>query len=472
MNDHELLRDFAEHGSQSAFRQLVDRHVALVHSTARRRVGDPHQAEDVTQQVFTLLAAKARHLGSQVVLSGWLYRTAVNVALETVRHETRRQRREQAAVEAVNLNESDATWREIEPWLDAAMATLSEPDRDAVVLRFFENRSLREVGVALGVSDDAAQKRLSRAVEKLREFFARRGRVVVGTTLTAAIATGAIQSVPAGLASSVAAAALAGAPVVAASATALTFMSLKPIVGLMGAVGAASVLFYQQVQLRSARDANAELAVRVEQAGRTALDTEQRMKALQVTTENDPRILELAKLRGEVAGLRRETSRLKEENTVLNAALREAAREVARQEGSETPEMEAVKDRGIARLNYAKQWMLALVLHAEDHSGRLPDALDQATAYFGQAGDGGMSPAQQEFYRSLTADQFELTYRGALAALTNPSRTIVVREKEAWPVPGKPGLSRTYGFADGHSEIKYADDGRFDDWERERSVTP
>lgn len=134
--------------------------------------------------------------------------------------------------------------------------------------------------------------------------------------------------------------------------------------------------------------------------------------------------------------------------------------------------MEAVKDRGIARLNYAKLWMLALILHAEDHSGQLPAGLHEAAASFGQAVDSGMSPAQQEFYRSLTADQFELTDRGVLAELKNPGNTIVVREKEAWPVPGKPGLSRTYGFADGHSEIKYAEDGRFDDWERERSATP
>jgi RNA polymerase sigma factor (sigma-70 family) len=211
MNDHEFLQDYVQNGSQAAFAGLVERHVGLVYSAARRLVRDTHLAEDITQEVFMLLARKARRMGSDTVLSAWLYRTARHVASETARREGRRRHREQLAVETMSQSAPDAAWQQIEPLLDEAMANLSAADHDAVVLRYFESRSLREVGAALGSSEDAAQKRVARALERLRMNLTRLGVTVSVTALAAAVTSGAVQPAPGGLAVSAASVSLAAA---------------------------------------------------------------------------------------------------------------------------------------------------------------------------------------------------------------------------------------------------------------------
>ena len=247
MNDHELLQSYLQNGSQGAFAQLVERRVDLVYSTARRLVRDRQLAEDVTQQVFTLLARKARRLGSDTVLSAWLYRAARHVASETVRRESRRRRREQLAVEAMNQSEPNGAWRQIERVLDEAMADLGATDHDAVVLRYFEDLSLKEVGAALGSSEDAAQKRVARALERLRTSLTRRGLTVPGTVLAAAVTGGAVQSAPAGLAPAVASASLAagaGSSFISSFFQVMTTSNLKGI-----AIGAVVVALSVSVAL-------------------------------------------------------------------------------------------------------------------------------------------------------------------------------------------------------------------------------
>ena len=166
---------------------------------------------NVAQEVFVLLARKARRMGSDTILSAWLYRAARHLASETAPREGRRRHREQLAVETMSQSTPDAAWQQIEPLLDEAMANLSAADHDAVVLRYFECRSLREVGAALGSSEDAAQKRVARALERLRATLARLGVTVSVTALAVAVTNGAVQSAPAGLAVSVASASLAAA---------------------------------------------------------------------------------------------------------------------------------------------------------------------------------------------------------------------------------------------------------------------
>jgi RNA polymerase sigma factor (sigma-70 family) len=200
MNDIELLGSFARNGSQDAFAQVVDRYVHLVYSAARRMLRDNHLAEDVTQQVFVLLARKAGTLRAGTIVPGWLYRTARNLASETARRERRRLRREQLAVEVMIETDSDDRWRQIEPQLDEAMADLRASDHDAIVLRYFENKSLKDVGEALGWSEDAAQKRVARALDRLRVSLLRRGVSVSLTALGVAVTGSAVQSAPAGLA--------------------------------------------------------------------------------------------------------------------------------------------------------------------------------------------------------------------------------------------------------------------------------
>ena len=200
--DQQLLLDYAERQSEAAFAALVQRYIDLVYSAAFRMVCDAHAAKDVTQSVFVALAQNARQLTDRPALAGWLHGTARNLAGKTIRSEVRRRAREQ---EAVVMNEllsayPEANWEHIAPHLDEALSELSEPDRDAVLLRYFKNHDLRTVGATLGISDDAAQKRVSRAVERLREFFAKRGVTVSAGGLAVVISANAVQAAPVGLA--------------------------------------------------------------------------------------------------------------------------------------------------------------------------------------------------------------------------------------------------------------------------------
>ena len=208
LNDIELLDRYATKGSEEAFAALVARHVNLVYSVALRHAGNPHLAEDVTQTVFILLARKAHLFGKRTILQGWLHKTAWFTADNILKTTIRRQNREQEAFVQSRLNEPGSDiWAQVAPLLDSAIAGLNEKDRNAIVLRFFNGRKLSEVGAALGTSEDGATKRVNRAVEKLRDYFTKRGVVLSAATLTAIMAANSVQAAPAGLA----AASLAGA---------------------------------------------------------------------------------------------------------------------------------------------------------------------------------------------------------------------------------------------------------------------
>lgn len=209
-NDQDLLRQYTERHSQEAFATLVSRHVNLVYSVALRRVGSSHLAEEVSQAVFTDLARNADKLKPDTILGAWLHRVAYRTAIDVVRGESRRQFREQKAMEMAAMQPVSSDWSLIEGLLDEGMETLEETDRSAIVLRYFENKSLREVGATLGTSDDAAQKRVSRAVERLREFFAKHGVALGASGLVVIISANAVQAAPVGLAAAISSAALAG----------------------------------------------------------------------------------------------------------------------------------------------------------------------------------------------------------------------------------------------------------------------
>lgn len=208
--DSELLSDYVATGVESAFAALVERHIGLVYSAALRIVVDPHLAEDVTQTTFAVLAREARHLIAHPVLPAWLHRTASNHAAKLVRGEMRRRAREQEHAMQPQTNETEAEWKQIAPLLDGAINQLPERDRVVICLRFFGTKSAREIGAALRVSEEAAQKRVTRAVDRLREIFVRNGVTLSAATLATILASNATATVPPGLALSVTTGALAG----------------------------------------------------------------------------------------------------------------------------------------------------------------------------------------------------------------------------------------------------------------------
>jgi RNA polymerase sigma factor (sigma-70 family) len=231
-SDHQLLRQYAHGGSQRAFATLVERHLGLVYSAARRQVRDANDAQDVAQAVFWVLSRKAGSLAGDpdLVLPAWLWRTTRLASLNATRGERRLKRRERTAAQmnSDRQNEfenrsSTLEWDEVAPHLDAALSKLREVDRRAVILRFFENRTLREVGASLGVSEDAAKQRVLRAVGRLRAILDRRGvRVASVTGLASLVTTNAAQGAPPALAAQITSSLLAGA---AAPMTAVPFLA-------------------------------------------------------------------------------------------------------------------------------------------------------------------------------------------------------------------------------------------------------
>ena len=317
-SDLDLLRQFARENSQDAFAEIVRRHLNLVYSAARRQVRSPQLAEEIAQSVFADLARDAGKLQPDTILTAWLYAVTRRTAIDVIRKESRRRLREQIAVEMTTMNATANDWTHIEPLLDDAMAALDETDRSAVLLRYFENKTLREVGKVLGTSDDAAQKRVSRAVEQLRDFFSKRNVTIGASGLTVVISANAVQAAPVGLAATISAAAvLAGTAVhtstlIAATKTiAMTALQKTLVTATLAvAVGAGIYEARQAAQLReqnrTLQQQQAPLAEQIRKLGESLANATNRLTALIAENsqfKSNPNAKELLKLRGEVAVL-------------------------------------------------------------------------------------------------------------------------------------------------------------------------
>lgn len=464
--DPQLLREYAERRSQTAFAELVRRHVDLVFSVARRLLVDPHLAEDVTQNVFVVLAREAGTVAAKVEsgvpLSAWLHTTTRNQAVTVVRTEQRRREREQKAVDMQNSPTSnpEPPWDRVAELLDPALASLGEQDRHAILLRYFERKSAREIGERFGWSEEAAQKRVSRALDRLREVLVDRGLAVRSASLAGGLAVRAVEAAPAGLAATVTAGVASAVWVPAAGTASGSFLIMtnltKLVVASLALAAVTGVVLLQHREIGRLADelasARAALVVRVPAAGTNP-----------VPTTSAPSE-ELLRLRGEVASLRRlagEVEALRRENARLAAA---KAGPEASPPATLDQVLEEDRQKGIARLNYMKDWGLAVWKYAAVHGDQMPARLEDAQPHLELEDDPGW----------LKPEQFELLYRGSLRTLSDPSRTIIVREREPFPSvnPERPGWKRTYLFADGHAEILYRADGNFEDWERERTAAP
>lgn len=227
-DDMRLVQEYARHDSEAAFAALVSRHANLVYSAALRQVRDPQLAEEITQVVFIVLARKASSLGSGTILAGWLYRTTCYVSASARKRERRRQHRDlEACMQSELDTQIDPTWTELSPLLDEAMLRLGQSDRAALVLRFFEGRNLQEVGSALGASEEAAKKRVRRALEKLRKFFQKRGVHSTTAIISETISANSVLMSPAGLAKTATAIALAKGAAASISTLTLLHGALK-----------------------------------------------------------------------------------------------------------------------------------------------------------------------------------------------------------------------------------------------------
>ena len=311
-----LLADYASTSSEEAFRELLTRYIDLVYSSAVRLVGnDAHLAKDVTQSVFVALARKAPELPPDVMLGGWLHHHTVFVASNLMRGERRRQARERQAVEMNALHDhSPDNLAQMAPLLDEAIDQLGPEDRRAILLRFFEQRDFPAVGELLGSTEEAARKRVSRALEKLHLLLKSRGVSLSVAALGTVLATEAVTAAPAGLAASVGSAALAGAAAGGFSLTLLKVLTMTKLkLGVITALVAGGVAAPLVIQHQSLAQVRADNQALRQQLGQMARLEAENARLSQLASHGleapgpalDPPA-ELLRLRGEVGVLRRQ----------------------------------------------------------------------------------------------------------------------------------------------------------------------
>jgi len=324
-SDLELLERYTRQNAEDAFAEIVRRHLDLVFSAALRQVRSPQLAEEVAQSAFTDLARQAHRLAPDTVLTAWLYQVTRRTAIDAVRREARRQVREQVACELNAMNTTAADWTHVEPLLDEAMQELEDADRRAVLLRYFENKPLREVGQTLGTTEEAARKRVSRAVDHLREFFTRRGVTVGASGLAALLSANAVQAAPAGLGATISTAAtLAGTSILTtATATAtkaivMTTLQKSLITATLVVIAGAGVY-----EARQASRLRADVQTLQQQQAPLAEQIQQLQR------ERDDATNKLALLAGENERLNRNSGELLKARANASAAQAQA-RELAR----------------------------------------------------------------------------------------------------------------------------------------------
>jgi RNA polymerase sigma factor (sigma-70 family) len=263
IDDTSLLRRFVEQRTENAFAELVRQHLNLVYFSALRQTnGDTHRAEDAAQATFVLLAQKADSLCKHPNLVGWLHTSACNQGRELMRAEQRRYNREQAANTMHEITSSDANdeaWTRVRPIIDDALQDLAPDDREAVLLRYFENRSFAEIGDTLRLGENGARMRVTRALEKLEPALARRGVKSTASALATVLTIPAAMAAPANLASTISTTVFSAASIGSTGAATFTIIKLMTSTKLVAIatgialLAASGTALYQHNQLQSSR---------------------------------------------------------------------------------------------------------------------------------------------------------------------------------------------------------------------------
>jgi RNA polymerase sigma factor (sigma-70 family) len=332
-----LLADYVKNGSETAFRELVMRYIDFVYSAAVRLTGDDmHLAEDVTQTVFIHLARNAQRLPHDVMLGGWLHQDACYSAAKMLRGERRRRERERQAMEINAPDHTQANLAHVAPMLDDAINQLGVEDRTAILLRFFERCDFREVGEALGSNEDAAQKRVSRALERLHVLLNRRGVRLSAAALGTALAAQPLTAAPVGLSATIIGTALASA---AGSGTILSFLRIIAMTnqqagvvgGLVLICGLGFGLFSQHQKLLHLQAENRALQEQTNTLSQLK-EENAKMASLKVDADEMDRLRrenqELLRLRGEVGRLRRDQSEVQGQLAEARSATTNAIQEL------------------------------------------------------------------------------------------------------------------------------------------------
>jgi RNA polymerase sigma factor (sigma-70 family) len=435
-DDATLLRRYVREGDETAFAELVGRHIHLVWGAARRVTGDGDLARDVAQTVFCDLARKARSLPENTVLVGWLHRAACHAAGKTVRGNARRAERERLAMNLQDPAGSAADARiaeTLQPVVDEALAALSAEDRDAVLLRFFGKKSFAEVGVALGVSDDTAQKRVSRALDRLRDQFQARGLSVSAGAVAAAMNAAGAEVAPAFLSAGITATAVGSVSSVSWFAS-LALMKTPAIIATVAALGIAAA--YQTHALGKARQENAAMLKQIEEGRSPAVSTIPPSAPIS-DPEKDAEIL---RLRAKVAELMRKPK----SQAVASSPVKDAVSGNKIVTAGAAPNTSGAEEKFLARsasrINAGKNLGLDARVYSQQNQDILPTSFEQireaAPLSFTGKYAGGMSIEQFEFFpqpRSISERESQL---------------ILFREKQMeFDLNAMP--TRVYVFADG-----------------------
>jgi RNA polymerase sigma factor (sigma-70 family) len=419
LEDTELLRRYVESRSQEAFAELVRRRIGLVYSVALRLTRDPHRAEDVSQAVFTDLARKAASLVQRPVLAGWLYRSAHFAAVDVIRAEASRTKREREAHsmhEILGHDDGSAKddWEKLRPVLDQVISELGERDRDAVLLRFFDGRSFGDIAARLQLTENTARMRVDRALDKLHGLLARRGVTSTATALGTLLAQQAsAATAPVGLAATVTSGSLASGA--AATGVLQLMISSKAMAGITG-VGLALIFGATALEMRARRQTEAALAFAGKENSRLASALEG------ITQQSEAAEQDNARLRDQLAAVRARQTRQRETavaatQAALAADLQQADAFMARH--ADVKQAFLNKNRAIAAGRYA-----ALIRSL------------------------GLSPAQTEEFLDLVAQQTSLRFTTAsgMALSFNPSANPSQLEPRLHELLGDAGFAQYRSF--------------------------